>query len=95
MPLIPALGRQRQADFLVQGQPGLQSKFQDIQGYTEKHCLKNKQTNRQTSKNQTKKRKEKKRKEKKRRYLLCVQHGSRSENILGTKGTGWQKYIPK
>jgi hypothetical protein len=41
-PLIPALGRQRQADFWVQGQPGLQSEFQDSQGYTEKTCLKNK-----------------------------------------------------
>jgi hypothetical protein len=38
-PLIPALGRQRQVDFLVQGQPGLQSEFQDSQGYTEKACL--------------------------------------------------------
>ena len=28
-PLISALGRQRQADFWVQGQPGLQSEFQD------------------------------------------------------------------
>jgi len=37
--LIPALGRQRQADVWVQGQPGLQSEFQDSQGYTEKHCL--------------------------------------------------------
>jgi hypothetical protein len=35
-PLIPALGRQRQVDFWVQGQPGLQSEFQDSQGYTEK-----------------------------------------------------------
>jgi hypothetical protein len=40
MPLIPALGRQRQADFWVRGQPGLQSEFQDSQGYTEKPCLK-------------------------------------------------------
>jgi hypothetical protein len=40
MPLIPALGRQRQADFWVRGQPGLQSEFQDSQGYTEKKpCL--------------------------------------------------------
>jgi hypothetical protein len=39
-PLIPALGRQRQADFWVQGQPGLQSEFQDSQGYREKPCLK-------------------------------------------------------
>ena len=46
MPLISALGRQRQVDFWVQGQPGLQSEFQDSQGYTEKPCLeKQKQTN--------------------------------------------------
>jgi hypothetical protein len=42
MPLIPALGRQRQADFWVRGQPGLQSEFQDSQSYTEKPCLKKK-----------------------------------------------------
>jgi hypothetical protein len=35
-PLIPALGRQRQVDLWVWGQPGLQSEFQDSQGYTEK-----------------------------------------------------------
>jgi hypothetical protein len=39
MPLILALGRQRQADFWVRGQPGLQSEFQDNQDYTEKPCL--------------------------------------------------------
>jgi hypothetical protein len=39
MPLVPALRRQSQADFWVQGQPGLQSEFQDCQGYTEKPCL--------------------------------------------------------
>ena len=39
MPLIPALGRQRQADFRVRGQPDLQSEFQDSQGYTEKPYL--------------------------------------------------------
>jgi hypothetical protein len=44
-PLIPALGRQRQADFWVRGQPGLQSKLQDSQGYTEKPCLKKKKKN--------------------------------------------------
>jgi hypothetical protein len=50
-PLIPALGRQRQANFWVSGQPALQSEFQDSQGYTEKPCLgKNKQTNKQTNK---------------------------------------------
>jgi hypothetical protein len=50
MPLIPALGRQRQADFWVQGQPGLQSEFQDSQGYTEKPCLEKQKTNKQTKK---------------------------------------------
>ena len=45
MPLIPALGRQRQVDFWVWGQPGLQSEFQDSQGYIEKPCLEKKQTN--------------------------------------------------
>jgi hypothetical protein len=35
-PLVPALGRQRQADFWVEGQPGLQSEFHDSQVYTEK-----------------------------------------------------------
>jgi hypothetical protein len=34
VPLIPALERQR-----VRGHPGLQSEFQDSQGYTEKPCL--------------------------------------------------------
>jgi hypothetical protein len=50
MPLIPALGRQRQADFWVRGQPGLQSEFQDSRGYTEKPCL-------EKPKNQKRKRK--------------------------------------
>ena len=45
-PLIPALGSQRQADFWVRGQPGLQSEFQDSQGYTEKPCLKKKEKKR-------------------------------------------------
>jgi len=39
MPLIPVLGRQKQVELRVQGQPGLQSEFQDNQGYTEKPCL--------------------------------------------------------
>jgi hypothetical protein len=49
-PLIPALGRQRQADLGVPGQPGLQSKFQDRQDYSEKLCLEKpkQQTNKQT-----------------------------------------------
>jgi hypothetical protein len=45
IPLIPALGRQRQADFGVRGQPGLQSEFQDSQDYTEKSCLEKPKTN--------------------------------------------------
>jgi hypothetical protein len=56
MPLIPALRRQRQVDFWVQDQPGLQSEFQDSQGYTKKPCLekqnktKQNKTNKQTKK---------------------------------------------
>jgi hypothetical protein len=38
----PSTWRQRKADFWVRGQPGLQSEFQDSQGYTEKPCLKKK-----------------------------------------------------
>jgi hypothetical protein len=43
-PLIPALGRQRQADFWVRGQPGLQSVFQDSQNYRKKPCLQKQKT---------------------------------------------------
>jgi hypothetical protein len=39
MTLILGLRRQRQENLSVQSQPGLQSKFQDSQGYTEKLCL--------------------------------------------------------
>ena len=53
-PLIPALGRQRQADFWVRGQPGLQSEFQDSQGYREKPCLRKKQTNKKPTATTTK-----------------------------------------
>ena len=51
VPLIPALGRQRQADFLVQGQPGLQREFQDSQGYTEKPCLEKQKENKEKQNN--------------------------------------------
>ena len=55
MPLIPALGRQRQVDFWVQGQPGLQSDFQDSQGYTEKTLVLEKtKTNKQKKKQKKK-----------------------------------------
>lgn len=40
MPLIPALGKQRQGDLRFQGQPGLYIKYQDSQGYVETACLK-------------------------------------------------------
>ena len=51
MALIPALGRQRQANLWVWGQPGLQSEYQDSHGYTEKPCH---ETNKQTNKKPTK-----------------------------------------
>jgi hypothetical protein len=50
-PLIPALGRQRQVDFRVRGQPGLQSEFQDSQGYTEKPYLEKQKTNNNNNNN--------------------------------------------
>jgi hypothetical protein len=52
MPLISALGRQRQVDLRVQSQPGLQSEFQDSQSYTEKPCLE-KQTNKKRGSRKT------------------------------------------
>jgi hypothetical protein len=49
--LIPALKRQRQVDLCeFKASSGIQSEFQDSQGYTEKPCLRtNKQTNKQTN----------------------------------------------
>jgi len=44
--LVQVLWRQMQVDLWVQGQSGLQSKFQDSQGYTEKLCLENKRRRR-------------------------------------------------
>jgi hypothetical protein len=44
-PLILALGKQKQVDLWVPGRFGLQSEFQDSQGYLEKSCLKRKQAN--------------------------------------------------
>jgi hypothetical protein len=57
MPLIPALGRQRQADFWVGSQPGLQSEFQDSQGYIEKPCLDPRLPKKQASKQKQNKQK--------------------------------------
>jgi hypothetical protein len=58
--LISAFGRQRQADFWVRGQSGLQSKFQDTQSYKDKPCLKqNKTKQNKTKQNKTKQNKTK------------------------------------
>jgi hypothetical protein len=65
MPLIPALGRQRQADFW---RPAWStSEFQDSQGYTEKPSLRktNKQTNKQRKIKEKKNKKQESKKEKK------------------------------
>jgi hypothetical protein len=51
MPLIPALRRQRQANLWVWGQPGLQSVFQDSQGYIERPCFKNNKNKTNSNKN--------------------------------------------
>ena len=45
--LTPVLRRQRQVDFWVQGQPGLESEFQHRQGYIEKP-LQNTKNNKST-----------------------------------------------
>jgi hypothetical protein len=70
-PLIPALGRQRQADLWDRGQPGLQSEFQDSQGYTEKPCLEKTKTTTIKTKNKKKRNKP---------YLVMV-YNSSSYNI--------------
>jgi hypothetical protein len=59
-PLVPALGRQRQADFCIRGQPGLQSEFKNSQGCTERNPVLGGK----------KERKKKKRKEKKKKVNL-------------------------
>jgi hypothetical protein len=50
MPLILALGRQRQVDFRVRGQPGLQSEFQDSQAIQRNPVSKNKKNKNKTNK---------------------------------------------
>jgi hypothetical protein len=59
--LIMPLGRQRQADLSVRGQPGLQSEFQDSQGYTEKPCLRKKERKKEREKERKRERKRKSR----------------------------------
>jgi hypothetical protein len=58
-PLILALGRQKQANFCVRGQPGLQSEFQDSQGYIEKPCFEKTKQNKNKNKNKHKQTNEK------------------------------------
>ena len=54
-------------DFWVRGQPGLQSEFQDSQGYTEKSCLKKKKNKKNKTKTKTKNKKKKNKKKKKKK----------------------------
>ena len=44
----PSTWKAEAADFWVRGQPGLQSEFQDNQGYTEKPCLEKPNQTKQT-----------------------------------------------
>ena len=81
-PLIPALGRQRQGDFRVRGQPGLQSEFQDSQSYIEKPCLENKQT----KENKTKKQKRNKKKRSKRKFNN-ISHSQQKFTYLVTRNS--------
>ena len=56
MPVIAALGKQRQADFCARGQPDLQSEFQDSQDPTEKPCLEKNNNKKKNKKKKKKKR---------------------------------------
>jgi hypothetical protein len=47
----PSTWEAEAGDFWVQGQPGLQSEFQDSQGYTEKPCLEKPQKKEKENKN--------------------------------------------
>jgi hypothetical protein len=48
----PSTWEAEAGDFWVQGQPGLQSEFQDSQGYTEKPCLEKQKQKTNKPKNQ-------------------------------------------
>ena len=87
-PVILALGRQRQADFWVQGQPDLQSEFQASQGYTEKPCLKKKKKRKEEEKEKEEE-EEKEKKEKERDATLQVSIRT-SPFVLGAK---WKIYV--
>jgi hypothetical protein len=55
MPLIPALGRQRQAISEFKASLVYKSEFQDSPGYTEKPCIKKQKQKQTNKKNQTNK----------------------------------------
>jgi len=65
-PLIPALGRQRQADLckLHASLVCRVSEFQDSQGYTEKHCQKKKKERKKEREKEKRKKRKRKRKKK-------------------------------
>jgi hypothetical protein len=97
MPLVLAPGRQRQADFCVLGQPGLQSECQGSQGYTEKPCLKNKTKQNKTKNQKNKKQKNNQQQQKDLSSILCMNlvidgaHHHLSVFLWGTppqRGTG-------
>ena len=90
IPLISALGRQRQADFWVWGQSVLQSEFQDSQGYTEKPCLKKWKKKRKEKKKKERKKKEKKRKRKKKRKKRKEERKKRKRKKRKERGTKYK-----
>ena len=82
MPLIPALGRQKKADFWVPGQPGLQSEFQDNQEYTEKPCLEKQKQKQKQNKQKTNKQKK--------NHMNLEPHPHAIHNYYtGVVGNGW------
>jgi hypothetical protein len=92
-------GKQRQVDFWVRGQPGLQSEFQDSQGYTEKPCLdkpKKKKKKREREKKEERKGKENERERKEGRQKKRRKEGrkeGRRERKKETKKENIGAYI--
>jgi hypothetical protein len=60
----PSTWQAEAGGFLSSSQPGLQSEFQDSQGYTEKPCLQKPKTENQKPKKKKKKKKKRKKKKK-------------------------------
>jgi hypothetical protein len=102
MPLVPALGRQRQVDLWVRGQPGLLSEFQDSQDYTEKPCLEKlkqqeqQQQQQQKQKNKkTKNKKKERNKNKKTKTKTKQTNKKKTTHILIIIGFTWGVYMRK